>query len=39
VLTPQASIVELPRGATPVDFAYSCTPTWATAAGARASMA
>ncbi|MEJ5989261.1 bifunctional (p)ppGpp synthetase/guanosine-3',5'-bis(diphosphate) 3'-pyrophosphohydrolase [Ramlibacter sp. PS3R-8] len=23
VLTPQASIVELPRGATPVDFAYS----------------
>jgi GTP pyrophosphokinase len=27
VLTPQASIVELPRGATPVDFAYSVHTT------------
>jgi GTP pyrophosphokinase len=39
VLTPQASIVELPQGATPVDFAYSVHTTWATAAAARASTA
>jgi GTP pyrophosphokinase len=39
VLTPNAAIVELPQGATAVDFAYSVHTTWATAAVARGWMA
>ena len=38
VLTPDAAIVELPQGATPVDFAYSVHTRWGIAAGGRGWM-
>ena len=39
VLTPNAAIVELPKGSTPVDFAYTVHTSVATAAVVRASTA
>jgi GTP pyrophosphokinase len=39
VFTPQATVIELPAGSTPVDFATPCIPTSDTAAVAPASTA
>ena len=39
VLTPQGKVIDLPHGATPVDFAYHLHTDSATAAAARASTA